>query len=211
MVTKSELLKVLPPYKGNEYLRVADQDTKDIIVWLLRVTPKYAKDYDTIYEYFDTGNLYETCKNLWRFLKYNFTYNAESVNDQTVRSPAAIIDLDYIDCKHYSLFIAGVLDAIKRNTGDDFNWCYRLASYSGDPVPGHVFVVARESGSEEDIWIDPVLTGFDERKKPSYYFDKTSNGKMSGIFGSGKIGNIFNEYPALMIIAGMAVYKLIKG
>lgn len=208
MVTKGELLRVLPAYQGNEYLRVADQDTKDIVKWLLLVTPKYAKDYDKIYEFFDTGNLYETCKTLWRFLKYNFTYDAESTEDQTVRSPAAIIELDNIDCKHYSLFIAGVLDAIIRNCGDDFTWCYRLASYNGDVNPGHVFVVAKQG--DKQIWIDPVLAHFDERKRPDYYFDKIPGKSLSGIFSGAAIGGIANEYPALTFIAVRAVFRLLN-
>jgi hypothetical protein len=207
MVTKSELLRALPAFKDNYVLRVKDQDTKDIIQWLLNVTPKYAKDYDRIYEYFDTGNLYDTCKGIWNFLKYNFTYNAESINDQSVRSPAAIIELDNIDCKHYSLFIGGVLDAIKRNTGDNFSWCYRLASYDGDVTPGHVFVVAKDKG--EVIWIDPVLANFDERKQPSYYFDKKPGAKLAGVLAGGSIGNIVTEYPALTFLAMRAIYKMV--
>lgn len=207
MVSKGTLLAVLPPYKGNEYLRVADQDTKDIITWLLRVTPKYAKDYDTIYTYFDTGNLYSTCEGLWRFLKYNFTYDAETTEDQTVRSPAAILELDHIDCKHYSLFIYGVLSAIQRNCGDNFTITYRLASYNGDVTPGHVFVVAKDD--QGSIWIDPVLAHFDERKQPSYYFDKIPGAKLAGVLSGAKIGSVITEYPALTFIAARIVAKLV--
>lgn len=205
MVSKSTLLAVLPPYQGNEYLRVADQDTKDIITWLLRVTPKYAKDYDTIYTYFDTGDLYSTCEGIWRFLKYNFTYDAETTEDQTVRSPAAILALDHIDCKHYSLFAYGVLSAIKRNCGDDFNVLYRLASYNGDVTPGHVFVVATDD--QGAIWIDPVLAHFDERKQPSYYFDQKPGSKIAGIITGAAIGGAVNSYPALSFIAVRILVK----
>lgn len=204
MTTKTELLRLLPPYQGNEYLRVEDQDTKDIITWLLRVTPKYAQDYDTIYEQFDTGDLYNTCQGLWRFLKYNCTYNAETKKDQTVRSPAAILSLPDVDCKHYSLFIGGVLDAIRRNTGDLFTWSYRLASYNGDATPGHVFVVAKDRKNGE-IWIDPCLARFDEKKQPFYFYDKRA-GTMAGISGCGCMGNVITQYPALTFLLGKLIF-----
>lgn len=203
-MTKADVIAQLPPYKGNEFLRVEDQDTKDIIAWLLKVTPKYAKDYDLIYQDFDTGDLYSTCKGLWRFLKYSCTYNAESREDQTVRSPAAILQLPNVDCKHYSLFIGGVLDAIRRQTGDKFTWNYRLASYNGDPTPGHVFVVAKDKENGE-IWIDPCLARFDEKKRPSYYYDKKGS-SISGVLGCDCLGGVFTQYPALLIIAGKIIY-----
>jgi hypothetical protein len=140
-------------------------------------------------------------------LKYNFTYDAETTEDQTVRSPAAILELGHLDCKHYSLFVYGVLSAIQRNCGDNFTITYRLASYNGDVTPGHVFVVAKDyMGS---IWIDPVLTHFDERKQPSYYFDKKPGAKVAGILSGAAISGVLTEYPALAFIAVRMVAALL--
>jgi hypothetical protein len=70
-----------------------------------------------------------------------------------------------------SLFIAGILDSYRRNTGDIFDLCYRFAAYDGSKTPEHVFVVINP-GTNNEIWCDPVLDYFDEKKQPNFYKDK---------------------------------------
>lgn len=171
MPTIQQIRDALPPFRNEKVMIKERQGTGDIIKEILKTHELYTSDYDRIYRYFDTGDIYQTSKGIWEFLKYNLRYNAESDGEQSVKSPSAILHPgEHIDCKHYSLFIGGVLDAIKRNEGDDWEWCYRFVSYyPGDEV-GHVFVVVFD-GSKE-IWIDPVLTNFDQHKKYVYHIDK---------------------------------------
>lgn len=183
MVSKSTITQALPPFKGDRVLIFTDQSANDIVREILLTHSDYAGQYDLIYQYFDTGDIYETGKKIWGFLKYNLVYNAETGDDQTVKSPAAILHPgEKIDCKHYSLFIGGVLDAIKRHENEKWDWCYRFASYNHENIPAHVFVVAKEPG-EDDIWIDPVLERYDQKKQPNYFIDKKPAMSLSKISG----------------------------
>jgi hypothetical protein len=181
MVSISAVKNKLPE-RNREILLVNNQDEQDIIKHILKVHTEFSSDYDNITEYFDTGDIYTTSERIWNFLKHNLKYDAESVHDQTVRSPARILDQNNpVDCKHFSLMIAGILAAIQRKKPTSWDWSYRFASYNNDKAPAHVFVVVNTDQGE--IWIDPVLNKFNEDKKPNYWQDRKPMAlyKLSGI------------------------------
>lgn len=181
-ISKKTIVAALPPFRNQRQVIKQRQGTKDIINEIGTIHNEYEPDYDLIYKYFDTGDIYSTSQGIWNFLKYNLTYNAESGSDQTVKSPSAILHPgEKIDCKHYSLFTGGVLDAIRRNEGDNWQWFYRFASYDKNvKIPAHVFVVVNDGGNE--IWIDPVLDSFNQKKQPTYIEDyQPMLSKISGI------------------------------
>src|SRR6185312_4424568 len=128
------------------------------------------------------GNVRDTCRALFDFCKDNIKYHIEPTESQSVKTPAAILSQGQGDCKHYSLFINGVLHSLQR-AGYPVEFVYRFASY--DPTnkhPRHVFSVCKEGQSE--IWTDPVLPTFDNRK--SYYF------KLDKVPTMGKIGELYD-------------------
>jgi hypothetical protein len=171
MVSKQRVLSLLPPFKNEYKLVTWRQNTRRLTKEIIRAHEQYETDYDLIYKLFDCNNVYETCRGLWDFCKYNIPYTVESEEEQSVKSPAAILtNGQKTDCKHYSLFIGGVLGAIKANENDPWEWCYRFVSYDASEEIGHVFVVVKTGSAE--IWIDPVLTGFNQKKQPTYYIDK---------------------------------------
>jgi hypothetical protein len=179
MVSKETLLDILP-YRDQVVLKEDRQNTDDIRAEILAAHKKYAPDYDLIYHYFNTGNIIDTSRQIFDFLKQNVPYKKENGKYQTVKSPAAILmagdgnegpQLDRVDCKNYSLFIAGLLDAIRRHDGGQWDWCYRFASYNEvDPEPGHVFVVVKMDGRE--LWIDPVFTYFNSGDMHEWELDQ---------------------------------------
>lgn len=176
-VSKSEVVKRLPAFKNEVRLVTWQQSTNRIVTEILNTHKEYCRQYDEVYYLFDKGDIYSTCKGIWNFCKDNLPYTIETEDEQSVKSPAAIMAAGQkIDCKHYSLFIGGVLDAMRYNEGDKWDWTYRFASYNRDKQIGHVFVVVQDGNKE--IWIDPVLKSFDEHKKPTYYMDK----KISGLY-----------------------------
>jgi len=73
---------------------------------------------------------------------------------------------------------AGILDAMRKCYGLDYELYYRFGSYDiFEPVPAHVFVVMKYRGKE--YWLDPVLKTFDSRSPdPIYFKDKKINKKM---------------------------------
>ena len=173
MVSANTILGKLTPFMNQQSVVVENQGVNDIIGGILDTHKKYQKEYDKIYPYFIGSDLYETSKNIFTFLKKNVPYYIESNDCQYLKSPSSIVSTPS-DCKSYALFSCGVLDAIKRNTGEDFEVIYRFASYDPfDKIPQHVFCVVRGEG--EEFWIDPVLDKFNEKKQPYFFKDKNIN------------------------------------
>jgi hypothetical protein len=197
MVSRNTILGKLTPFLNQQNVVVENQGVNDIIGGILDTHNKYQSEYDNIYQYFDGNDLYETCNNIFQFLKKNVPYYIESNDLQYLKSPSSIISTPS-DCKSYALFSCGVLDAIKRNTGDDFEVIYRFASYDPfDKIPQHVFCVVRQNG--EELWIDPVLDKFNEKKKPYFFKDKNVNNMslvgLSGVYPQqkGAVGNTITD------------------
>jgi hypothetical protein len=176
---KHFLLGKLTPFQNVKKTLVVSQDTTDIIEAMLKTHRQYKNEYDKIAGYFWTGSVIGTCEKIFDFLKNNVEYRIEPDTHQTVKSPAAIIATSLIkngslgknDCKHYSLFFAGILDALTRQ-GKKINWCYRFANYkAGARTPHHVFVVVNPQTNNE-IWCDAVLDYFNEKKPYVNKIDK---------------------------------------
>jgi hypothetical protein len=168
------LLNELDSFKNNQKIISYNQSTNDIINAILRQHNKSLNDYDKLYYFFDGGNICNTARKVFNYLKDNVKYIIEPDNLQTVKSPSAILATGKTtgsDCKNFSLFFAGIMDAYRRNTGQKFDLAYRFASYDGSKTPEHVFVVINP-GSENEIWCDAVLDYFNEKKQPNYYKDK---------------------------------------
>ena len=189
MITKNTILGKLTPFLNQQNVVVENQGVNDIISGILDTHNKYLNEYDKIYPYFIGSDLQETSKNIFDFLKKNVPYDIESNELQFLKSPSSIVSTPS-DCKSYALFSCGVLDAIKRNTGEDFDIIYRFASYDPfDKVPQHVFCVVRGEG--EEFWIDPVLNKFNEKKQPYFFKEKNVN-KMS-LVGLSGVNSTQNE------------------
>lgn len=155
---------MLPQSQGKRKVINPDQDSFDIVREICRAHKIYAADYDLIYQYFDKPELEDTLTELFEFCKAYIPYEIETKKLQTTRSPAMILNGEVSrggDCKHYAQFIAGVLDAIERNTGKQTGWEYKFAFYKDDEQPRHVFVTAGDPGNE--LWIDPVLPALNYR------------------------------------------------
>jgi len=196
------LLGKLTPFTNKSSLLVDNQNTTDIIKQIIETHNLYKKDYDKIAGYFWKGNTKETCKYLFNFLKDNVKYSIEPDSRQSVKSPSAILATGrfsngYNDCKHYSLFQAGVFDALNR-MGKKIDWCYRFANYKiFSTTPHHVFVVVKIKGIE--YWCDPVLETWNNRKPYINKIDKKmSLYSISGIgcncqdgsYGMSEIGRV---------------------
>ena len=163
MVTKDELLQVLPPFTNKGVIIEDKQEVHGIIKEVINAHKFFENDYNFIYQYFDKGSVKDICQRLFSFSQKNVAYQVEGEDLQTTKSPAALLALGVGDCKHYAGFIGGVLSAINRNTDRNIKWFYRFASYSiWNESVEHVFVVVIDRGKE--IWIDPVLGYFDSRE-----------------------------------------------
>lgn len=173
---KEYILNSLAPFRHLSNVLVYNQGIGDIISGILFTHKKYASEYDKISGKFWKGSAKATAKCVYDFLKANTHYVIEPDSKQTLRSPSAILYLGSdkktgLDCKSYSLFIAGVLDSLKRK-GYPINWTYRFASYKAyDKLPHHVFVVLNP-GTANEVFVDPVLPAFNYKKQYFHFLDK---------------------------------------
>lgn len=201
MVNKSILVNKLSPYLGQKKIIVYNQNTSDIIKELIKSHTINEKEYDKIYKSFLDPNVLNIAKNLFNFCKKNIKYKIESGSGQSLRTPAAILINGSGDCKQYSQFIGGVLDAINRN-GKKINWCYRFAAYNYNKDIQHVFIVIKINNIE--YWIDPVLDYFNEKKLYNYKIDKKmSLYQISGFENNDQIGKLKLKIPKIKIAKGI--------
>lgn len=168
------------------YVIAGDQTTRDLIKEQKAAHKFFAADYDKAAVGLAGRGIRRICRELFDFCKGSLPYCEEDQNLQTSRSPGAILTIarngGTCDCKHYSAFIAGMLDSLNRNHGYNIDWVYRFASYSlTDKTPTHVFVVVFLG--DEEIWIDPAplndWLGYTERVfndrflEPTFFNDKS--------------------------------------
>lgn len=158
---KKELLRALGSVPAQSKVLVEDQTVRDIMEAMKMKHRECAAYYDSIYPYFEADSLYDVAKGLWKFCRKTFVYDVEGLDDQRVSSPATMLRRGHNDCKGYSLFIAGILDAMKRAGLYKFTWCYKYvpASLLSGEL-GHVFVVINPK--TDNIWVDAVLPTFDQ-------------------------------------------------
>lgn len=197
MVSGKTILNNLPLFK-NEYIEITEsQSVNDIMQAIKKAHKLHAKDYDKIYQYFIGIDEFETCENIFDFLRANTKYFIESEEQQTVKSPAAILHEKNIDCKNYSLFAGGVLDAINRSGKMYIPYVYRFVSDSiFSTTPNHVFICAFPNDANGEIWIDaiPQIKRFNDRINFFYSTDKKYNTMLYSVSGvNNKIGFTIND------------------
>jgi hypothetical protein len=184
MVSKNEVLNKLSPFKNYKKVVSTDQTVTDIIDGILDTQNKWQKEYDKISELFVGESELETARNIWNFLKSNVPYYIESNKNQTLRSPSAIVAMPG-DCKSYALFTNGVLDSLNRKGIIQVPLAFRFAGYKDTTrEPQHVFAVMYP-GTKKEIWIDPVLPRFNEKRQPSFYKDKKIKMALIALSGVG--------------------------
>jgi hypothetical protein len=182
---KNILLGKLTPFSNQRRLLINEQQVKDIVSAMLEAHKTYASEYDKISDNFYSGSAVQTAKKIFEFLKKNIKYTVDSEASQKIMSPSAIISIGKNDCKNYALFIVGVLDSLKRKGYFKNKVFYRFASYRLlDSIPHHTFAVVVDNNGNE-VFVDPVLSSFNERKTYFHKIDKTpkmSLYSISGIF-----------------------------
>jgi len=184
MVSKSAVLQKLAPFQNYKKVVSTDQTVSDIIDGILQTHYQWQDEYDKISDYFVGESELETARNIWNFLKSNVPYYIESNKNQTLRSPSAIVAMPG-DCKSYALFANGVLDSLNRKGIFQVPLAFRFAGYKDSSrEPQHVFAVIYP-GTKKEIWIDPVLNRFNEKRQPSFYKDKKIKMALIALSGVG--------------------------
>lgn len=155
MVTPELILSHLPRYRDEWELVVPRQYVPDIVNEICTAHVLFAPYYDQFSYLFYSHDPDEVCEELHRFCKYFITYKEEPVKRQTSKLPTGILETGAGDCKHYSLFCAGVIASLNRLYGCCFDAVFVFAGYRRAEEPHHVFVAVRDSADSE-IWLDPT-------------------------------------------------------
>ena len=190
MIAADFILSKLPPYNATSAIISTNQSVNDIKKAILKSFETDKQQYATIAPYFVGKTVLETCKNVFDFLRANVINITESVETQSVKSPAAIIATGKTigsDCKNYSLFSAGILDAINRSGLQKIPIAFRFCRYKqfDGSYMEHVFVVVNPNKKNE-IWVDCIkdVPYFNSKRYPDFYTDKKINSmalvRMSG-------------------------------
>jgi len=189
MVKLVDVYKRLAPATNTNKLSIVNQSTNDIINQVLSQHIVNSKEAKKIAHLFNGKNLYETCKNIWNFLKYEVPYKVEPSDKQTTKTLSRMLfdasNGSGNDCKHYAGFTGAILDALGYK-----NWSYRFAGYSKYiTVPTHVYCVANDG--DGNIYIDAVINGFDLEKPYVLNIDKKINNKNMSLY---KLSGIEDQY-----------------
>lgn len=152
---------------GTNDLKHEDGNTNDIISVILEADTKAAPFTKKFAPTLKGATLFETCRNVWEFVKTEIPYKIDPLGIQWIKSPGRLWSDKEGDCKSFSLFIGSCL----RNLGIPYG--YRFASYRHqDPTPTHVYVfVPLPNGVE--IILDAVWSGpFNTQKSFAHKIDK---------------------------------------
>jgi len=162
-----------PQFEGIDAVYKSKADNKDIRDLLVKLVPKAKAQMVTFAKQFKGRTQQETCKNIFDYIKANFTYVADG-GEQIIKLPSALLRKRVGDCKSYSLFTASILENLK------IPYKFVYTSYSANPIPQHVYVV-----TENGCIIDVVYGTFNAEKKPTYKYTQDMNVRyMSGISGN---------------------------
>lgn len=112
-------------------------------------------------KFFKKSSDYETCRNLWRWLRENINYTKEPRERQTAKTIERFIVDGYGDCKHYATTSVGVLNACGVPA-----WFVLAGQHLGDKRPNHAYACALVDG--KIVVIDPCRKQFDSECRHYY-------------------------------------------
>ena len=163
MIRSADILQSMPKALMLNEVNYSSGSNDNIITTIHNALPSAIKQVKNIARTFQGDNDEETAKNIWKFLKSNIKYKADTLESQDIKLPSRFLKDGVGDCKSYSLFTAAILSSL------NIPFCFRYTSYDiTDSTPGHVYVVANNRTTP--IIIDGVWKEFGTEKK--YYYKK---------------------------------------
>jgi len=154
MVTPDLILARLPPYQDEWTLVKKEQYVPDIIKEIGTAHRLYRDHYDMFSDLFYDKDPEVITDRLYNFCKEFIEYREEPKEAQTSALPAGILQRGYGDCKHYSLFSAGVIGSLNRLYGCCFDAFFYFVGYGRAEEPYHVYVSVVDG--DQEIWLDPT-------------------------------------------------------
>lgn len=136
-------------------------DTWDIVNTVLKADKQSKKDTEQLSKQFtrDKAGL----RQLWLYVKNNFTYKEDENGQQWIKSPARLFHDKKGDCKSFTIFINSVLQNLK------IDYITRFISQNSDKDPTHVYSIAVLG--DEKIILDAVYHKFNEEPRHTKKYD----------------------------------------
>lgn len=196
-------------------------DTKDIIYNLVNLVNLASDQFNTVLE---LVNIKENLQGhrqaysekqianfLANFVRENFTYIEDGLDEQIIQTPAYLYQSESGDCKSFALFIAGCLTALKIDNG------FTFAQYPNDDDFTHVYnFVLLDNGKKftfdsclaSNVPIPQAKNTLDMKIS---FIGKTpvaNQANKTNAIGSPAIGNINTLFAAPMRIAFLGLIRL---
>ena len=195
MITARELVIFFPPIQGRRDILVERQSTDDIMREVCNAAIYFNKDYNRV-----PKKAFSSLRELWEFTKKTFTYREDSEHAQDLKSPTvmlmdAIDNAGTIDCKGYSLFLAGILNRL------GYEWFFKFVSYSEDMEITHVYIVVVGLNGNDISILDCCQSRFDRESETTHYicvnpFKKNKKMAINRISG-GQVKKRLNYNPSI--------------
>jgi hypothetical protein len=170
--TLVEVLSYLPKSNGMDKLLMDHQNTDDLAKAIAKShhsNLKYAKEIAFLFKGKDD---FESCKNIFNFIKKYIPYSIEPGEKQCIKTLPRMLDDARkkigSDCKMYSVLTGTILKSL------NIPFKYRLAGYTTD-YPQHIYCV------NDMCTIDAVLPFFNNEKKPYKYKQDMALYNLSGV------------------------------
>ncbi len=202
------ILKMMPAPDGKDKIEYAQVVNGNIIKTIHKNMSRATELTKDIAPYFKGDNVEQTCKNIWEFLRHQIKYVKDEDN-QDIKLPNRFLKEGTGDCKSYSLFAGSIL----KNLG--IPEAFRYASYTSDPTPQHVYVVAitgnrTPKGKSQIVITDGVWHHFNKQKPFTFKKDYMPIRTLSGTDSDQELGNIFKKAAKSLQKAGSKVQDAVK-
>jgi len=176
-----------PAYIGKTMYSTNFAGNSDIIKTIEKAYPGAILQTKKIAKNFQGADRYESCKNIWNWLKSNIEYEKDEDDEQIVKYPSKLIHDGTGDCKSLALFSASILSNL------NIPFVFRYINQSGGKIPRHVYVCAFEKDGSEII-IDVVFNKFDAEPPNILYKKDYDYGSKKGIQGCECIDDNYSSF-----------------
>lgn len=139
-----------------------NQKASDIVEACLHAVKASSIEASKLAPILEKSNVFDTCENIYKFIKLNIRYEKEPNTRQTVKTLKRVLHPaeGFGDCKHYSIIAGALCKAL------GYPVYFRVIDQLGRW--NHIYVVVKYPG-EPDIIIDACYPYFDRQAN---YFKK---------------------------------------
>ena len=135
---------------GKKILVTSRGGNREVISTILEVLSQQLHTCDYIVQELKGLDIVSQCYSIFDFVVSNVRYIEDAGNNQYVKTPARTLEDGFADCKSMAILVYCCCNAL------DIPCELRFVDFKGNGIYTHVYVVARDEATGEEIVIDPV-------------------------------------------------------